>query len=284
MRKTIFVMLTLSILQASTALASFLDEYETFENSKQPAYVKASDGRGKFHEEIIVGWGNPQYPHFIFSFQCMDGKGIKDDISTSYYVLHDLVSVKENLSPNPANRGRDISLYYFKDNPENPRSCNQIMWGITKNSQGGIKHISSSGSAYRVIKNPLTGEEILKGNYLEILEFKWLTQDELKNLLEAKKVELQKQNDDKNTQLKKDLESKQLAEAQKIQSRNEAAAKFRTNLKLGDDNHCGLVVEVKKPIVKVQAAIGEKWLKIDQIYPAGSADCRFINGAYQDVH
>jgi len=60
-------------------------------------------------------------------------------------------------------------------------------------------------------------------------------------------------------------------------------AKFRGGLKIGGDTHCGLVTEVKGPIVRVQSAIGEVWLKATQLYPEGARDCRFLNGVYQDA-
>jgi hypothetical protein len=57
---------------------------------------------------------------------------------------------------------------------------------------------------------------------------------------------------------------------------------FRKGLKEGDNTHCGLVVEVKKKVVKIQTMIGEHWFKIDQLYPSGTADCKFINNVYQE--
>lgn len=57
---------------------------------------------------------------------------------------------------------------------------------------------------------------------------------------------------------------------------------FRQRLSAGDDSHCGLVIEVKKPLVKAQTMIGEHWLKIEQLYPQGAANCRFVNGVYQE--
>jgi TPR repeat protein len=61
-----------------------------------------------------------------------------------------------------------------------------------------------------------------------------------------------------------------------------AADEFRKTLKVGSDSHCGLVIEVKPPIAKVQTMIGEVWLKIEQLYAQGKANCRFRNGVYQD--
>jgi hypothetical protein len=59
-------------------------------------------------------------------------------------------------------------------------------------------------------------------------------------------------------------------------------AQFRQSLKVGTETHCGLVIEVRPPIVKVQTMIGERWLKVAQLYPSGRRDCRFVNGVYQD--
>jgi hypothetical protein len=60
------------------------------------------------------------------------------------------------------------------------------------------------------------------------------------------------------------------------------ATKFRSSLAVGSDTHCGLVIEVRRPIAKVQSMIGEVWLKVDQLYPKGTRNCRFVNGVYQD--
>lgn len=70
----------------------------------------------------------------------------------------------------------------------------------------------------------------------------------------------------------------------RIADRNKEVVRFRPTLKVGDETHCGLVIEVKKPIIKVQTMAGEKWLKINQIYRAGSAPCNFVNGVYQEVY
>ena len=70
------------------------------------------------------------------------------------------------------------------------------------------------------------------------------------------------------------------AEAAKRRAR--AATAFRAQMKVGDESNCGLVVEVKRPIVKIQTQVGELWLKIDKTYPAGLAGCRIVNGVYQE--
>jgi hypothetical protein len=60
------------------------------------------------------------------------------------------------------------------------------------------------------------------------------------------------------------------------------AAVFRSSLKVGSDSHCGLVIEVKPPIARVQTMVGEVWLKVAQLFPKGKKACRFLNGVYQD--
>lgn len=58
------------------------------------------------------------------------------------------------------------------------------------------------------------------------------------------------------------------------------AKQWRRTVKVGDDSHCGLVIEVKGPIVKVQGPAGESWLKLEQLYPPGGHRCRFVNSTY----
>ena len=69
---------------------------------------------------------------------------------------------------------------------------------------------------------------------------------------------------------------------QELRSTEHAAQEFRKTVKVGDDTHCGLAIEVKTPIAKVQTAIGELWMKIAQLYPARAAPCRFVNRIYQE--
>lgn len=48
-----------------------------------------------------------------------------------------------------------------------------------------------------------------------------------------------------------------------------AAPAFRAKLKIGDMTTMGLVVEVKRPIAKIQTDRGERWYRIDALFPAG---------------
>jgi hypothetical protein len=54
----------------------------------------------------------------------------------------------------------------------------------------------------------------------------------------------------------------------------------QTKLKVGDNTHCGMVIEIKRPVIKIQTMVGERWFKVNQIYPKGETSCRFYNGEY----
>lgn len=58
------------------------------------------------------------------------------------------------------------------------------------------------------------------------------------------------------------------------------AAKWRTVLELGDETHCGMIIERKGELVQVQTGSGNYWFKISQLFPANSVDCVFVNGRY----
>ncbi|MFO1305069.1 MAG: hypothetical protein U1F54_15140 [Burkholderiales bacterium] len=68
----------------------------------------------------------------------------------------------------------------------------------------------------------------------------------------------------------RDAVAKSAAEAQR---RSEEQKRFRASLKTGDDSNCGLVVEVRTPIAKVQTETGERWLKVERLQPAGGEPC-----------
>ena len=78
----------------------------------------------------------------------------------------------------------------------------------------------------------------------------------------------------------REAERAQQERSRRDEQARERAAQFRQSLQPGDQSHCGLVIEVKKPLVKLQTMIGEYWMRIEQVYPAGNHDCRFINGQY----
>ena len=71
------------------------------------------------------------------------------------------------------------------------------------------------------------------------------------------------------------------------QKRQELKAKkriqdFRAKLKVSDNTHCGMIIEIKKPLMKIQTMAGDKWFKVDKIFPPGEANCRFVNGVYEE--
>ena len=52
--------------------------------------------------------------------------------------------------------------------------------------------------------------------------------------------------------------------------------RFREHLKIGDMSQCGMVVNIRRPIAKIQMADHERWIRISEIYPASSGHpCRF---------
>ena len=52
--------------------------------------------------------------------------------------------------------------------------------------------------------------------------------------------------------------------------------RFREHLKIGDMSQCGMVVKIRRPIVKIQMTDHERWIRISEIYPASSGRlCRF---------
>jgi hypothetical protein len=63
------------------------------------------------------------------------------------------------------------------------------------------------------------------------------------------------------------------------QAREAAANDFRSKLGIGDETHCGMVVEMKLPIVKVQSPAGEKWLKLAQLFPPGAIPCQYVKAS-----
>jgi hypothetical protein len=77
---------------------------------------------------------------------------------------------------------------------------------------------------------------------------------------------------------KKEIERQKLApEIQRMTS------EFRSKVKLGDESHCGMIVDLRAPLVKVQTIVGERWFRVEQIYPVGGAPCTFLNNTYQDI-
>lgn len=66
------------------------------------------------------------------------------------------------------------------------------------------------------------------------------------------------------------------------QQLKEGVAVYRANVSEGDDSHCGLIIEVKEKVIKVQSPVGEYWLKRNQLYPPDVKPCNFMNGVYQE--
>lgn len=42
---------------------------------------------------------------------------------------------------------------------------------------------------------------------------------------------------------------------------------WRAGLRIGDQTNLGMIIEIKRPIVKIQTFLGERWININQLYP-----------------
>ena len=52
--------------------------------------------------------------------------------------------------------------------------------------------------------------------------------------------------------------------------------RFREHIKIGEQSQCGMIVNIRGSIAKVQMTDGEKWMKISDLYPANSGRaCQF---------
>lgn len=89
--------------------------------------------------------------------------------------------------------------------------------------------------------------------------------------------EVARQEEQRRVEIEKRLAQEKERQLAAVQQTTE---RLRKHLKIGDDTNCGLVIEVKPPIVKIQTMNGEYWMRIEQVYPTG-IECRFVNGEYQ---
>ena len=84
----------------------------------------------------------------------------------------------------------------------------------------------------------------------------------------------------------RDAERVQRAQAQAERAREErqrietAAAAFREDISLGTETHCGMVVQMRESLVEVQTIEGQRWFRLNQLYPPAMMGCRFFNGQY----
>ncbi|WP_295873821.1 hypothetical protein [uncultured Zhongshania sp.] len=62
-------------------------------------------------------------------------------------------------------------------------------------------------------------------------------------------------------------------QADQQRAANKVIIDFRTKIKVGDETHCGLVVELKPPIVQIQTSSGVRWVKIAETFPPNSRRC-----------
>jgi len=103
-------------------------------------------------------------------------------------------------------------------------------------------------------------------------------------IIKANKLRVGFLKNEKAFEKQEQIRKKQIIQAKKKIQRdfNLKVQKFRKQLVVGTHTHCGLVVEYKKPVIKLQTIVGEYWLRDDQIYPPLYAACRFVNNVYQE--
>jgi hypothetical protein len=70
--------------------------------------------------------------------------------------------------------------------------------------------------------------------------------------------------------------------AEEQRRRSKAAAAWRKTIQVGTETHCGLLIELRRPVAQIQTANGPHWLRVAQLFAPGEAPCRFLNGRYQD--
>lgn len=82
-----------------------------------------------------------------------------------------------------------------------------------------------------------------------------------------------------------EIEEQRMRRAQAAQARATERARerqirsFRSRIGRGDQSHCGLVIEVRRPVASVQTRAGVFWFAIDQLLPQDAAPCRVEQGA-----
>lgn len=244
------------------------EEFDAPQNPTKSAYLKYTDGQ-IIKEEYVVRWGHPQNKEYLLGFKCSAEKN-------NYYLLSELVSVSEGFSYDGAanNFGYSYTLYHFKDNPEWGKVCHPVTF-VNGSSFGKFLN-----EMPRAIRDHVSQKEVFKKDIPEartqrqpnegatstkpfiLIDFKWLDEDQLQRIFIEKKDKEDAKNNEFNKKLysiAKDINQKEIL--------------LRAKLKVGDETNCGLVIEVKSPIAKIQTNVGEKWFKIDRLYTPNTISC-----------
>lgn len=74
-------------------------------------------------------------------------------------------------------------------------------------------------------------------------------------------------------------EIRQLARVKADNASANLTEQMRHSIKTGTRTNCGVVIDVKKPLVLVETQLGQKYLEIDRLFNSGES-CRFIDGVY----
>ena len=193
---------------------------------------------------------------------------------------------------------RDLPLSFLSnDYYWGVKSVVGTAYTIRDTNRGSTKTQKTENSKFQLGREDFYSIKFIRGEEINNIISK-LEDDTENNKIESAKEIVEKQqvqaqaqaqraakDRDVITDQRKVLEDqKKISADQKKKANEMSAVSLRVNLEVGSDTHCGMVIEIKKSIAKIQTSEGEKWLKLAQIYPAGSADCRFVNGVYQEVY
>ena len=139
------------------------------------------------------------------------------------------------------------------------------IWGVSILHSGG-RDFSPEGRVGRANMwiIPLTSDDIAIAKAEELVR----QQDE-ERLAEARKAE----------RAERARASYEYAREQR-QRIESAAAALRDDIGLGTETHCGMVVQLRESLVEVQTVVGQRWFRLNQLYPPATLECRFINGQY----
>lgn len=139
------------------------------------------------------------------------------------------------------------------------------IWGVSILHSGG-RDFSPEGRVGRANMwiIPLTSDDIAIAKAEELVR----QQDE-ERLAEARKAE----------RAERARASYEYAREQR-QRIESAAAALREDIGLGTETHCGMVVQLRESLVEVQTVVGQRWFRLNQLYPPATLECRFINGQY----
>lgn len=89
------------------------------------------------------------------------------------------------------------------------------------------------------------------------------------------------------TQEKASLEAAERAKAEQVRRKAERQeyiydqqTRLLANLSLGDETHCGMVIQLRDELAEVQTIAGSRWFRQRDLFAVDRVECRFFNGQY----